>query len=672
MHQVRFHLLQWLDQNSKAALHHTQRILMLFVSFRGIGTRNSFTDHLFAALQGITKISMKENSYWNMSSSKQLKDPIDYASSTWCMKELTKIVDWVQETGPSVLPVFYDVTPSEVRKQSGQFGEAFTEHEERPQNEEIEKIVQEVINILGYNQISSFGDDLVDIHSGVKRMEDFLDLDANEVVLVCRPNLGALDLPYSKNLIEMPDLRGVPHIQKLNLRECVEIVRIDPSIGILKELTYLNLKNCENLLVDLNIIFGLNSLEKLNLSGCSKLQNSHLLKKPKETELLENVDINRSAIQSSTSSALKVLMWPFHFLSSRKPEESFGLLLPYLPSFPCLYSLDLSFCNLLKIPDAIGNLHSLEDLNLRGNKFVTLPNTIKQLSKLKYLNLEHCKQLKYLPELPTTKEKTLNQYWRWGIYAFDCPKLSEMEHCHSMVYSWMMQHFKVYLKSSSHYGMNSVIPGTKIPRWFIKKNVGSSISMDLSRVIEDLYCRGVACCAIFVAHDDPNNNFDNWRGPPYDYIEFGFENLTNMCSLTFPVPILFKRALVTVGFDHLLIMFFSRELLTDLARVRSNGLDIVKFVANSGPYYEGLRLEVKSCGPSSTIQIKHDVLWKLFIQKAQTINNCLEVDFALVNLTSTVDADIIVMTHYPSTEKMFAHRALKLLDGLGKVSQTVK
>lgn len=41
------------------------------------------------------------------------------------------------------------------------------------------------------------------------------------------------------------------------------------------------------------------------------------------------------------------------------------------------------------------------------------------------------------------------------------------------------------------------------------------------------------------------------------------------------------------------------------------------------------------------------------------------MDLALVNLTSTVDADIIVMTHYPSMEKMFAHRALKLLDGLG-------
>lgn len=109
-------------------------------------------------------------------------------------------------------------------------------------------------------------------------------------------------------------MRGVPHFEKLTFEGCIKIDQIDPSISILIEHTLLNLKNCKNLVLNLNIIFGLNSLEKLNLSGCSKLQNSHLLKKPKETELLENVDINRSAIQSSTSSALKVLMWPFHFL----------------------------------------------------------------------------------------------------------------------------------------------------------------------------------------------------------------------------------------------------------------------------------------------------------------------------------------------------------------------
>ncbi|XP_020215691.1 TMV resistance protein N [Cajanus cajan] len=137
----------------------------------------------------------------------------DYASSTWCMKELQKIVDWVQETARSVLPVFYDVTPSEVRKQSGKFGEAFAKHEERfkddlemvqiwrealktitnrcgwdvqnkPQHEEIEKIVEEVINLLGHNQILSFEDDLVDMDFRVKQLEELLDLDVDEVARV--------------------------------------------------------------------------------------------------------------------------------------------------------------------------------------------------------------------------------------------------------------------------------------------------------------------------------------------------------------------------------------------------------------------------------------------------------------------------------------------------------
>lgn len=82
-------------------------------------------------------------------------------------------------------------------------------------------------------------------------------------------------------------------------------------------------------------------------------------------------------------------MLPFYFFSLRKHEDSFGLLLPYLSRFPCLLYLDLSFYNLLQILDAIRNLHSLVSLNLGGNKFVALPSTIKELSKLRILNLEH-------------------------------------------------------------------------------------------------------------------------------------------------------------------------------------------------------------------------------------------------------------------------------------------
>ncbi|KAL2328024.1 hypothetical protein Fmac_021451 [Flemingia macrophylla] len=293
-----------------------------------------------------------------------------------------------------------------------------------PQSEEIEKIVEEEATNL----------EAIIIRECPK---EFLD-----ATMTYLPNLRNINLRESKKLIELPDLRGVPRLRGLILTGCVEIGHIDPSIGVLKELTVLNLKGCKNLVLDLNIIFGLDSLKELNLSGCSNLLNNRMLKDLKMTEHLENVDKNRSAIQLSTSSIYEILMFPFYFLSSRKHEVSLDVLLPYLCRFPCLRHLDPSFCGLLQIPDAIGNLHSLEVLNLGGNKFVRLPTTIKELTNLCELNLEHCKQLKYLPELPTTKGNTSGEYFI-GLYIFNCPNLSEMEHCYDMIFSWMIQIFKM-------------------------------------------------------------------------------------------------------------------------------------------------------------------------------------------------------------------------------------
>jgi len=255
----------------------------------------------------------------------------------------------------------------------------------------------------------------------------------------CLPNLRRLDLSHSKNLIEVPDLSDVPLLTDLILEGCTEIIQIDQSIGFLRELQYLNLKNCKKLFLNLNVIFGLSSLRRLILSGCSKLLNSKMLMDQRYTEHLENVDKNTNVIQLPL---YKLLMFPFHFFSPPKPEDSLGLLLSSLSCIPCLLDLDISFCNLHQIPDEIGNLRSLKYLNLGGNEFVTLPSTIKELSNLQRLNLEHCKQLKYLPELPTIKEKTKVGYYG-ELYIFDCPKLSEMEKCYSMVFSWMMQNLEV-------------------------------------------------------------------------------------------------------------------------------------------------------------------------------------------------------------------------------------
>jgi hypothetical protein len=45
------------------------------------------------------------------------------------LSELVKILECVQQYGKRVLPVFYDVVPSDVRKQRGIYAEAFAKYE---------------------------------------------------------------------------------------------------------------------------------------------------------------------------------------------------------------------------------------------------------------------------------------------------------------------------------------------------------------------------------------------------------------------------------------------------------------------------------------------------------------------------------------------------------------
>lgn len=51
----------------------------------------------------------------------------NYASSTWCLNELLQIMSCKEEIGQTVMPVFYEVDPSHVRKQAGDFGNIFEE-----------------------------------------------------------------------------------------------------------------------------------------------------------------------------------------------------------------------------------------------------------------------------------------------------------------------------------------------------------------------------------------------------------------------------------------------------------------------------------------------------------------------------------------------------------------
>ncbi|XVE81459.1 hypothetical protein DITRI_Ditri15bG0065700 [Diplodiscus trichospermus] len=117
----------------------------VFLSFRGEDTRKNFTDHLYTALVQAGIHTFRDNE--KIERGKNIKDEIenailyrskffiivfskDYASSTWCLGELVKILEHRKSSEHTILSVFYDVDPTQVRNQTGGYAEAFYKHEE--------------------------------------------------------------------------------------------------------------------------------------------------------------------------------------------------------------------------------------------------------------------------------------------------------------------------------------------------------------------------------------------------------------------------------------------------------------------------------------------------------------------------------------------------------------
>ncbi|KAL7257928.1 hypothetical protein ACSBR1_004114 [Camellia fascicularis] len=121
------------SSNSRCSYH-------VFLSFRGEDTRKTFTDHLYTALvhtrfhtfKDDNDIERGENIKFELQKAIQgsrisiVVFSKDYASSSWCLDELVMIPKRRKTTRHVVLPIFYHIDPSHVRKQMGSFKEAFT------------------------------------------------------------------------------------------------------------------------------------------------------------------------------------------------------------------------------------------------------------------------------------------------------------------------------------------------------------------------------------------------------------------------------------------------------------------------------------------------------------------------------------------------------------------
>ncbi|KAK2431775.1 cell division protein FtsZ protein 1, chloroplastic [Trifolium repens] len=129
-------------EESLVSLSHSTAQYQIFISFRGKDTRDIFTNHLYEAL-------CKEG-FETFKDDKALEGgtPIDklleaieesrfaivvlsenFADSKWCLKELVKILDCRKRKKQLVLPIFYEVEPTDIRNLKGRYGEAMAEQE---------------------------------------------------------------------------------------------------------------------------------------------------------------------------------------------------------------------------------------------------------------------------------------------------------------------------------------------------------------------------------------------------------------------------------------------------------------------------------------------------------------------------------------------------------------
>nr|GEX05120.1 disease resistance protein [Tanacetum cinerariifolium] len=136
----------------------------VFLSFRGEDTRNNFVSHLYKALEqnGILTYKDDEKTEKGETIDTQLIKSIeesrffiimfskDYAGSSWCLDELVKIMECRKVCEQTAYPVFYDVEPTEVSKQSWAVEKAFEKHENKEAVGKWRKALNEAGNLAGW------------------------------------------------------------------------------------------------------------------------------------------------------------------------------------------------------------------------------------------------------------------------------------------------------------------------------------------------------------------------------------------------------------------------------------------------------------------------------------------------------------------------------------------
>ncbi|XP_019085241.1 PREDICTED: disease resistance protein RML1A [Camelina sativa] len=202
----------------------------VFASFHGADVRKTFLSHLRKQFNynGITMFDdqgIERSQIISPALTRAIRESKisllllskNYASSSWCLDELLEILKCREDNGQIVMTVFYGVDPSDVRKQTGEFGSSFnetcarkTEKERRKwsqalnyvgniagehslnwdnESNMIEKIARDVSNKLNATPARDF-EDMVGLEAHLNKLQALLHLDNEDgamIVGICGP-----------------------------------------------------------------------------------------------------------------------------------------------------------------------------------------------------------------------------------------------------------------------------------------------------------------------------------------------------------------------------------------------------------------------------------------------------------------------------------------------------
>ncbi|GJR31908.1 TMV resistance protein N-like protein isoform X1 [Tanacetum coccineum] len=216
----------------------------VFLSFRGQDTRKTFIDHLYSALKqkGIYTYKDDETLQRGESIAPSLLKAIresriavvvfseNYADSSWCLDELEYIMKCMDEIGQIVLPIFYHVEPSQVRKQKGEFGKGFATHELSGNNNKVESWRNALVaaaNISGWETMYiANGHEAKCISEIVNRISDRLpstisNVDEEFIGLRTRMQQLKSELEIGSGGVRMIGIWGIGGGGKTTLASCV-------------------------------------------------------------------------------------------------------------------------------------------------------------------------------------------------------------------------------------------------------------------------------------------------------------------------------------------------------------------------------------------------------------------------------------------------------------------